>query len=282
MSAALDSLNLRPQEKRIIVIIAVVVFIVLNLVLVVPRFKEYGSIQKNLAATRLNIANYNAYIAKDTNAGGFREQLERLQKQPEGVVSPKEIQLEQTVDAVARSCSVFIVSRNNVASQSLGPASQSDKFFERQSIRITAQASEDALVKFLYEVGNDPAMIRVWELQLNPLEPAQRYRLNASITLIADYQKAVVTNTPLAKPAVLPKTTNQAPTSAPRKAGAPPAAANVNPAPVKKAAAPSPAPPAFPPAPARSAGPPAAGQSNGPSVPSRTPRTPLQKKDVDD
>jgi len=281
MSAALDSLNLRPQEKRIIVVIAVVVFVVLNLVLVVPHFKDYGQIQKNLAATRLNIANYNAYIAKDTNAGGFRDQLKKWHTQPEGAVSTKEIQLEQTVDAQARACGVFIRSRNNVALQSLGPASQSDKFFERQSIKITAEATEDALVKFLYEVGNDPAMIRVWELQLNPLEPAQRYRLNASITLTADYQKTIVTNTPLAKPAVLPKTTAQAPTSVPGRAGAPSAANNVNPAPAKKATAPSPAPPAFPPAPGRSAGPPAAGQSNGPSVPSRTPRTPVQKKDVD-
>src|SRR5208283_4328748 len=102
-------------------------------------------------------------------------------------------------------CRVAIKSRNNVAAQSIGPASQSDQFFERQSIRITAEATEDALVKFLYDVGNDPAMIRVWELQLNPLEPAQRFRLNASITLTADYRKTVVTNAAVAKPATLPK-----------------------------------------------------------------------------
>ncbi len=281
MSAALDSLNLRPQEKRIIVIIAVVVFVVLNFVLVVPRFKEYGKIQKDLATTRQTIKNDNAFIEKDTNAGGIRDQVNKLQQQPDGAVSPKEIQLEQTVDAVARACGVFIVSRRNVALQSIGPASQSDKFFERQSINITAQATEDALVKFLYDVGNDPAMIRVWELQLNPYEPAQRFKLSASLTLIADYQKAVATNTALPKPAILPKTTPPAPTSVAQKAGAPSAATNVNPAPAKKASAAPPSLPAFPAAPGRGAGPPARGQSNGPTLPNRTPRTPVQKKDVD-
>ena len=52
MSTSLDSLNLRPQEKRILVVIAVVVFVVLNLVLVVPRFKDYGKIKEQLKATR--------------------------------------------------------------------------------------------------------------------------------------------------------------------------------------------------------------------------------------
>ncbi len=278
MSAMSDSMNLRPQEKRILVAIAVVVFVVLNLLLVVPHFQDYGKLQKELAATRAKIATNNAVIFKDTNeVDGYKKILRDLSKQPEGAVSFKEIQLEQTVTAQARANGIFIQTINNVAPQLLGPSSQSDQFFARQSVRIAVQATEDALVKFLYDVGNDPAMIRVWELTLNPLDLAQRYKLSASITLTADYQKNVATNAAPLKPAAPAKIAAQAPTSVPQRTGPTSAATNVNRAPAKKTLAP----PTNPPVPARSPGPTAPARSAGPPVPGRTPRTPVQGKEVD-
>jgi hypothetical protein len=304
MSSALDSLNLRPQEKRILVVIAVVVFVVLNLVLVVPRFKDYGKIQEQLKAARLNIDKFNKFIYSDTNAGGLKDQLIKLSKQPGGEVSSKEIQLESTVTTEARANGIFVQTAQNVAPQFIGSSGQSDKFFARQSVRINVQATEDALVKFLYDIGNDPAMIRVWELQLNPVDK-DRFKLTGFITLTADYQKAVVSNTAPVKPAGLVKPAGPAPKSAPAKTTAPtatptpakttaptsaPAAqkagqraasTDANAAAAKKPSAPPPAPPAFPPAPSRSAAPPAQDRSGGPPVPPRTPRTPVEKKTND-
>jgi len=303
MSSSLDSLNLRPQEKRILVVIAVVVFVVLNLVLVVPRFKEYGKIQEQLKAARLNIDKFNKFIYSDTNAGGLKDQLIKLSKQPGGEVSTKEIQLESTVTTEARANGIFVQTAQNVAPQvMLGSSGQSDKFFARQSVRINVQATEDALVKFLYDIGNDPAMIRVWELQLNPLDN-NRFKLTGFITLTADYQKEVVSNTAPVKPAGLVKPAGPAPKSAPAKTTAPtatptpakttaptpaPAAqkagqraasTDANPAAAKKA--PAAGLPPFPTPPSRSAAPPAQDRSGGPPVPPRTPRTPVEKKTND-
>jgi hypothetical protein len=164
---------------------------------------------------------------------------------------------------------------------------QSDKFFTRQSVRATLLATEDALVKFLYDVGNDPAMIRVWELQLNPADN-NRYKLNASVLLTADYQKEVPTNAAPVKPAALVKTP-QGPTNVPAKAGAPAPtnaaqkagaraagtnSTNLNPAAARRG---SPA-PAAPPAPGQSAAPARAG---GPAAPTRPPRVTPAEKQID-
>jgi len=249
MSTWVDSLNLRPQEKRAIVAIAVVVFVILNLVLVFPHFKDYRQIQKQLKDTRAAIATNNAVIAKDRDPmDGLQVQLAKLEKQPDGAVAfNKEIQLMQTVTAQARANGVFITTESGVAVSRIGPTNLADKFFESQSIRIQVQAAEDALVKFLFDVGNDPAMIRVRELDLKPLD-ANRYKLNGNITFIADYQKTNAPKPVLTATVAAPKAAAQAPApaspAAPPRAGARAPSTNLNPGPANIRPPPPPAPPA--------------------------------------
>ena len=42
MSGFIDSLNLRPQEKRLLGVIGVVVFLALNWIFVWPHFRDYA------------------------------------------------------------------------------------------------------------------------------------------------------------------------------------------------------------------------------------------------
>jgi hypothetical protein len=218
MSTFGKNLNLRPQEKRVIVVIAVIIFIILNIVLVFPRFRDYSIDKDQLWKTRGAIATNNAYIAKDIAPGGFTEELARLEEQKGGAIAFKEIQLQETVTALARSSGVFIQTISPASSAVIGPGSQADKFFESQSVRVNVQSAEDSLVKFLYDLGNDPAMIRVRELELRPLDN-NRYRLNATFTLTAEYQKTLQ-----AKPVLT------AAEASPKKAGQPPAPATAKPA----------------------------------------------------
>ena len=234
MSSMIDSLNLRPQEKRAIVAIAVVVFIVLNIVLVFPHFKDYGKIQRQLQAARDDIAKYNAVIAKDRDpANGWKKTLADMEKSSGGTATFKEIALAETVTAVARASGVFIASGNPVSTVRIGPGTESDKFFESQSLRILGQAADDALVKFLWDLGNDPAMIRVWELELHPLDN-NRYKLNAAITLTADYLKTAATNSAMSKTNAASAKAAQPPVTVPTKARTPAPSNNVNPAPARK------------------------------------------------
>ena len=65
MNSFLDQLNLTPQERRIVVVIAVVVFVVLNMLLVWPHFKDLGQVKGQLEATRKQIQDWNKEIVKD-------------------------------------------------------------------------------------------------------------------------------------------------------------------------------------------------------------------------
>jgi hypothetical protein len=62
-----------------------------------------------------------------------------------------------------------------------------DVFFVEQIQNISVSATDSQLVSFLYNLGNDPSMIRVRDLELQPDNPRQR--LNASIQLVASYQR---------------------------------------------------------------------------------------------
>jgi hypothetical protein len=275
MSTVAQSLNLRPQEKRILAVIAFIVFVVLNLVLVFPHFKDYQISNSQWQHTCADIAREQAAIKLDNRPGGLKDQLNALQKGKGGAVSSTEIVLQQTITDEARASGPLIQSISAPTKLAIGPGSLADKFFESQSVRVVLQANEDSLVKFLYNVGNDPAMIRVRELEMHPLDN-NRYKLNASITLTADYQK-----TNGAKKAAPILTGNQAasktnaklPTNTPPPPGARGASTDANPAPARKTTTPPlPAPGATPLVPARPIPPQVPGRTNAPAIPARPPR----------
>jgi hypothetical protein len=84
-------------------------------------------------------------------------------------------------------------------------------FFEEQSIRIDINTGEKELVDFLLNIGAGSSMIRVRDMDLRPADQ-NRYRLQGSVTLSANYQKKQPTRSsaaaakpaakPIAKPAV--------------------------------------------------------------------------------
>ncbi len=187
MSGFLDTLNLRPQERRFVVVVAVIVFVVLNLWLVWPHFSDWNRLTGKLGRIRADIEKYNKEIAKDENpADGFRKQLAALQKQ-EGnkVLMSEQNQLEATVRVQSNKAGVTVGNFTPDASQHGGPTNE---FFEEQSLRITTDSDEAQLVNFLYQVGTDSSMIRVRDLELKPMDQ-NRYRLRGMITLTANYQK---------------------------------------------------------------------------------------------
>ncbi|MGD1084040.1 MAG: hypothetical protein ABSA47_04715, partial [Verrucomicrobiota bacterium] len=226
MSTFIDSLNLRPQEKRLIGFVGVVAFVVLNLLFVRPHFKDYSSMKLQLQRTLFTNKLYSDKIAMDKS---FQEELKKLQKQEGGSSTANlksEIQLQKTVSEKAHEANVNVKNYDPVSLMRLGTNVASD-FFESQSIRITVEAMESNLVTFLVNVGDDPAMIRVQELDLHPLADANRDKLAGQITLTADYKKNKET-------ATKPASTKPA-ASAPKPA----ATATIPAAPATKPAAPA-------------------------------------------
>ena len=212
---ALEQLNLTPQERRIVVGIGMVLIVVLNLLFVWPHFSEWGKLQKQLATMRSDIERFNKQIALDTNpTNGLQKQLAKLVRQEGAGVADVQIQLQSTIIGQAHKAGVNVA---NYIPGSAGP--QTNEFFERETARITFDSQEPQLINFLYNIGNDPAMIRVSELDLGP-QDQNRYRLKGAVTFIANFAKRApgAAKPGATKPAAT-KTTKPAPPGYTNKVG---------------------------------------------------------------
>jgi Tfp pilus assembly protein PilO len=259
VNSFLDQLNLTPQERRIVVAIGMVVIVVLNLLFVWPHFHEWRSISNQLQTMRKNIEIYNKQIALDTNpTNGLQKQLAQLVRQEGTGVMDKQVQLQSTIMTQARKTGVNVVNYNPGSAQP-----KTNEFFEEESIKINVDSQEPQLISFLYDIGGDPAMIRVSELELSP-QDQNRYRLRGAITLTANYAKRATT----------PEQTAAKPKGAPgTRPGSAPAPINPKPALVKPGPGGRPGlpPGQLPGRPPGKAWPP--GQ-RGPQMPGTFPRTP--------
>lgn len=208
MNGLLDQLNLTPQERRIVVVIAVVVFVVLNLLLVWPHFKDLGHVRKDLDETRETMQKWNKEILADVEpANGYKTQLKKLERQQGGGIVNQQVQLQRTVSDQALKTGVTV--------DEIKPATtahpDTNEFYAEQSVKISFESQESQLINFLFNVGNDPAMIRVHELNLKTAD-ANRYRLKGDAILTANYAKQTTGTAPKPSsqagkpPAAAPKT----------------------------------------------------------------------------
>ncbi len=185
MNNYLGQLGLTAHERRIVVGIFLVVFVVLNYLFVWPSFGQWGSLDKERLQMLDKISNYNKVIQQDYATNGWKKQIEILTQQEGASVMEHpvdaQVQLQNTIRAQERKTGVYIESAN--------PGTvKTNEFFEEQSTSISLECQEPQLVSFLYHMGMDPAMIRVAMLNLKPADN-NRYRLKATLTLTANYAK---------------------------------------------------------------------------------------------
>lgn len=179
--------NLRPFEKRVVVGVAALFFVVLNFLFVFPYFKEWDRVkERNFQANR-KLKLYETEIAQ-TNI--YWKEVRRLES--EGLEVPPEDQARHfanTINVQAGQSGVQITSSGK-------PNFTTNQFFIELSQTISATSPEEPLVDFLYNLGSGNSLIRVRDLNLRP-DP-QRQQLVATITLVASYQKR-----PTARPAIV-------------------------------------------------------------------------------
>ena len=233
--------NLRPLEKRMVVGIAVMFFIILNFWFVVPHFSDMGRVQQRMFKAQKLLSTFQNEIKQKSK---YDEGIKRLQGQ-ESEPIPLEDQagaFQDTIRSQADMNHVRILQFGRVIPRT------NDQFFWEQTATITVVSKEQNLVDFLYNLGSGGSLVRVRDLTLRPDQPAQQ-ELNAGIKLVASYQKKAPakTSTPAkpAQPAPIPKTqpapagTQPAPVSTP-----PPPPFRKNAAPATKTPSPTDKPPA--------------------------------------
>ncbi len=223
MSSYFDKLNLRPQERRLVVGILVVIFVVLNVLLVWPRFSDWNRVKADLAKGQRNLASYNEKIAKAEGPTGFKARLKKLEgEDAQNIVSDEqEIQLLRTVQSQVQASKIVVSSYSPITRSS--NLQNTNEFFEEQSIKISVNTGEEELVTFLLNIGSGTSMIRVRDLNLKPADQ-NRYRLQGTITLSANYQKKTATKPAIAVAKPVPSgkpTVNPPPAGKPSPAGTP-------------------------------------------------------------
>jgi Tfp pilus assembly protein PilO len=192
MSSALSRLNLRPQEQRLVVVIALVLFIVLNLWFVWPHFNDWSRVQGDLATARSTLADYRKELAQEPE---YRARLQQLEKLGSAVLPAEQArQLERTILTEARQSGV-VITHTTPMETPRQDAAKTNQFFAEQTERISVSTGEKELVTFLYALGSDNSMVRVRDMDLRPDPGSGRTRLMGNLTLVASYQKNVKSKT---------------------------------------------------------------------------------------
>lgn len=205
--------RLNPSERRFVVGVALLFFIVVNVFWVWPHFSDWKTLKDSLDDARVKLARYETAIQQGER---LKPDLNKLEGQ--GATVPPEDQSTEfmrTIEAQAGQSRVGITSYGH-------QTSVTNQFFTERTQTISGVSDEKQLVDFLYNLGSGSSLVRVRSLSVHP-DP-NRQVLNASITLVASYQKNPKPQTP--PPAAKP---------APSKAPAPPASpATAKPATPKK------------------------------------------------
>jgi Tfp pilus assembly protein PilO len=212
VTSILDKLNLSPQERRLVVVVAIVVFVVLNIWLIWPEFGSVNRWNNRRLAAEANLKKFKDEIAKKTI---YERQLRELESQ--GAYVGTEEQALSLQRDVANQALLSGVQVNRYDPQArMATGGRTNAFFEEQGLIITVVTGEKELVDFLYNLGTRSSLIRVRSMTLSR-DPTQM-KLQGSMTLVASFAKK-----PSPKTAPAAKTTNQ-PASRPAapKTNAPP------------------------------------------------------------
>jgi Tfp pilus assembly protein PilO len=190
MSRVIDRLNLRPLERRILVVVLTVVLVVLNAVFVWPHRKDWPRLQGELAQAHDTLRTYQEEVARLPDYEG---RLAKLEAQGSAVLPADQAnQMVRTIQNQAIQNNVFI---NTIRPRSAS-ATSTNLYFDEQTVDLSLTTGDKELVEFLLALGAGDSMIRVRDI--NSLRPdTAQIKLSGDLTLVASYQKK-------AKPAPAP------------------------------------------------------------------------------
>jgi hypothetical protein len=186
--------RLNSTERRFVVGVAVVFFLVINIVWVWPHFGDWSETKGRMEASRNQLHTFQS----GTNL------IPELRKQTDkylgmGQIVPEENMALDFVRLVQNQLTQFgIIPQNTTVRRETSGGTTNNSFFVEQSETMSLDTTEKQLVDFLYSLGaGSNSLIRVKVLSVQPDQSHQR--LNARVTLVASYQKkAMAGGTPAA------------------------------------------------------------------------------------
>ena len=191
-----DRLKLTPTERRLVVGVLVVSFLVVNYWVVWPRFGDLKTVSDEIEATRRKKDIYQREVDRLPT---YTATLRKLQAAG-SVLPPGEerIQFKSDMERMAREVGLMVPRWGEVLPERSGQ--NTNAFFEAIGITLQgAGGTEQQFVDFLHRVGASNSTIRVKELTLTPGNFDSRSQgktnLVGNLKLVASVQKAA-TNAP--------------------------------------------------------------------------------------
>jgi len=180
--------QLRPLERRLLVGVLVALFVVVNLVFVVPHFGDLDQLSQRRLAAENKLKLYTKAIDLSK---GMEKRVAQMENQGESVAPEDQANsFLSMITAQAAQSGVGIVSTSP-------QITHTNEFFVEQQENITVTATDDQLVGYLYKLGSGGSMIRVRDLVLQLANPPEK--LTATIGLVASYQKTAAKKASTAK-----------------------------------------------------------------------------------
>jgi len=183
MNSLFVKLNLQPQERRLVVAIGLVVFIVINFLLVWPHFGDWKKLKKREGDLEDSLGRYHRLLAQ---VPSLKKELAKLETQGQTVATEAQaLQLQNNVQSPAALSRVSYTSYTPMRGSS---GTRTNQLFEEQSGTIAVTTGEAELVDFLYSLSSSNSLIRVLSMTLQP--DKDHIHLSGTITLVASYQRA--------------------------------------------------------------------------------------------
>lgn len=184
MKSFLDRFELRPQERRMVVVVALAFFVVLNIWFIWPFFGEWSVVQRKMAKSRTTLTQYRDEIGRKPR---YETKLRELEATGEMLASDLEL---QRIVTAAQGTSNLQILNSDSRQRSMG--TRTNQFFAEQTLTVNYSSDGKELVDFLSTIAADKSLIRVRELEVR-LDPSQT-RLVGNLVLVGNYQRKA-TNT---------------------------------------------------------------------------------------
>jgi hypothetical protein len=183
MNGIFDKLGLRPAERRLLVAVGVVLFIVANVYLVWPHFSDWTRLREEISGLETTLTSYQneqamlpQYEAKEAALKG---------QGPKITTAEMGLALIKLVQPKADRAGIKVVQWN----PSSGGSSANSDFFEEHVLRITFKdTGDEQLLKFLISLGDGDSVVRIRDLTIRP--DSNQMKLSGNVTMVASYQKA--------------------------------------------------------------------------------------------
>jgi len=179
MKTLFDNLNLRPGERRLIVLVAIVTFVVLNFWFVWPHRNAWKQATDDLEAARIKLEEYSA------TAGELDLTSQKLSKSGASnlMAEQESVHLLRTIQGLTAKHEVNV---NRYEPQTESPLGTNGMFVEITLPIQFVNTWDTNLVNFLVSVSEDETLIRVRDFRVQP--NSQRNGLAGRMSLVASYR----------------------------------------------------------------------------------------------